>query len=66
MIFIRAKGGEDLKAAITRAINVAAQGSDIVELRFNGVEITIHPTWVDTVAQFWTERHNEKLTQANR
>lgn len=61
MIYVRAKGGEDLPSAITRAIQVASSASDIVELRFNGVEITIHPTWVETVVQFWQEKHNEKL-----
>jgi len=61
VIYLRSKGGETLPDAIDRSIQVAAAGNDIVELRFNGVEIRIHPTWRETIVDFWNVLHNEKL-----
>lgn len=63
MIYLRQRGGEDLKDAITRAIQVAAAGDDIVELIYAKTSVTIHPTWVETIAQFWREKHNAKITE---
>lgn len=64
MIFLRAKGGETLPEAVDRAIQIAASGNDICELRFNGVEIRIHPNWRDTIIDFWNVMHNAKMGYA--
>ena len=66
LVYLRSRGGETLPEAVDRAIQVAAAASDIVELRFNGIEILIHPTWRDTIISFWNTLHNKHIEECNR
>ena len=61
MIYLRAKGGEELKDFITRAITLAAQASDSVEARYQSVTLTIHPNFVDTVVQWFNEKRASRI-----
>jgi hypothetical protein len=63
MIYLRAKGGEELPVFLTRAIVLASQADDVVYARYRGVVITVHKTWVDTLVAFYNEKRAHFVQQ---
>ena len=61
VIILRARGGESIEEAVTRATALAASQGDEVTLFWDNTSVVVQPTWIATVVGLWRAKRNEEL-----